>query len=174
MPLIDERLDLALRIGHLPDSAMVARQVGSTRLVTCASPLYLDTAPALDDPQSLRQQACITLASQGRYWHYRYKGKEFVEEIAPRLICNQVRAASLASAEGLGVTRLMHYQVAQELADGRLVRVLMDYEPADLPIQLVYPHSLKLSPRVRAFVEWLGPRLERLVPDVNAERSVAG
>ncbi|WP_313026796.1 LysR family transcriptional regulator [Pseudomonas lopnurensis] len=165
LPLLDERLDLALRIGHLPDSAMVARQLGATRLVTCASPGYLRSAPAIDSPEALRKHACITLASQGRHWYYRHDGKEVAEPIAPRLVCNQIRAASLACVQGLGITRLMHYQVADELADGRLVRILREFEPADLPIQLVYPHSLQLSPRVRAFVEWAGPRLERGMPD---------
>ncbi|MCY1279148.1 HTH-type transcriptional regulator DmlR [compost metagenome] len=169
VPLLDERLDLALRIGHLPDSAMVARNVGATRLVTCASPEYLRTAPAIDTPESLREHACITLASQGRHWYYRHKGKERVEAIVPRLACNQVRAASLACVQGVGITRLMHYQVVDELAEGRLVRILRDFEPMDLPIQLVYPHSLQLSPRVRAFVEWACPQLEKLIPNPNGE-----
>jgi len=165
VPLLDERLDLALRLGHLPDSAMVARQVGATRLITCASPDYLRAAPAIDSPASLREHACIALSSQGRHWYYRHQGKVLAEEIAPRLVCNQIRAASQACVQGLGVTRLMHYQVADELADGRLLRVLKSFEPTDLPVQLVYPHSLQLSPRVRAFVEWAGPQLERLTPD---------
>jgi DNA-binding transcriptional LysR family regulator len=165
IPLLDERLDLALRVGHLPDSAMVARRVGATRLVTCASPDYLNSAPALDNPTSLRDHACITLASQGRQWYFRHDGKERVEQIAPRLVCNQIRAASLACVQGVGVARLMHYQVADELADGRLVRILRDFEPMDLPIQLVYPHSLQLSPRVRTFVDWACPQLERLTPN---------
>ncbi|TLX54442.1 LysR family transcriptional regulator [Stutzerimonas nosocomialis] len=164
LPLLDERLDLALRIGHLPDSAMVARQVGATRLVTCASPDYLRSAPSIDSPAALRDHACITLASQGRHWYYRHGGKEVAEPIAPRLVCSQIRTASLACVQGLGITRLMHYQVADELADGRLVRILRAFEPMDLPIQLVYPHSLQLSPRVRAFVEWAGPRLESGTP----------
>ncbi|GFM85836.1 LysR family transcriptional regulator [Pseudomonas cichorii] len=169
IPLLDERLDLALRIGHLPDSAMVARKVGTTRLVTCASPDYLHAAPAIASPQSLREHSCITLASQGRHWYFRHKEKELVEDIVPRLVCNQVRAASQACVQGVGITRLMHYQVADELADGRLVRILRDFEPMDLPIQLVYPHSLQLSPRVRAFVEWACPQLERLTPDPGGE-----
>ncbi|MBA1264658.1 LysR family transcriptional regulator [Stutzerimonas stutzeri] len=164
LPLLDERLDLALRIGHLPDSAMVARQVGTTRLITCASPDYLRTAPAIETPESLREHACITFAPHGRRWYYRHKGKELAQDITPRLVCNQIRAASLACVQGVGITRLMHYQVADELADGRLVRILKDYEPADLPVQLVYPHALQLSPRVRAFVEWAWPRLERDTP----------
>jgi len=167
VPLLDERLDLALRIGHLPDSAMVARQIGTTRLVTCASPDYLSSAPAIDTPPALEDHACILFAAQGRHWYYRHGEKEQAEEITPRLTCNQIRTASLACVQGLGITRLLHYQVADELADGRLVRVLREYEPKDLPIQLIYPHALQLSPRVRAFVEWVCPRLERGLPGLD-------
>lgn len=170
VPLLDERLDLALRIGHLPDSAMVARQIGTTRLVTCASPDYLRTAPPIDSPQSLHDHPCITFAPHGRRWYYRHKGKELAQDITPRLVCNQIQTARLACVQGIGITRLMHYQVADELADGRLVRILTDYEPADLPIQLVYPHALQLSPRVRAFVEWAWPRLERETPRLGDGR----
>lgn len=164
VPLLDQRLDLALRIGQLPDSAMVARQIGATRLVTCASPEYLRAAPPLVSPASLREHACIGFAPHGRRWYYRHMGKELAEEITPRLVCNQIRTATLACVQGVGIARLMHYQVADELADGRLVRILEAFEPADLPIQLVYPHALQLSPRVRAFVEWACPKLERLTP----------
>ena len=142
VPLLDERLDLALRIGHLPDSAMVARQIGSTRLVTCASPDYLSTAPAIDTPAALKDHACIAFAAQGRHWYYRHGEKEQAEEITPRLTCNQIRTASLACVKGLGITRLMHYQIADELADGRLVRVLRGLrtegpaDPTRLPARL--------------------------------------
>ena len=146
---------------------MVARQIGTTRLVTCASPDYLSTAPAIDTLAALKHHACIAFAAQGRHWSYRHGEKEQPEEITPRLTCNQIRAASLACVQGLGITRLMHYQVAEELADGRLVRVLKDYEPKDLPIQLVYPHALQLSPRVRAFVDWVCPWLERGMPGLG-------
>ncbi|MYZ41708.1 LysR family transcriptional regulator [Schauerella aestuarii] len=164
VPLLDERLDLAIRIGHLPDSTMMARKIGTTRLITCASPKYLHGAPAIDCPASLREHACITLAAQGRQWYFRQNDKAVAEEVVPRLVCNQIRAASLACVSGVGITRLMHYQVADELADGRLVRILRDFEPEDLPIQLVYPHALALSPRVRAFVEWAGEKLEQGAP----------
>lgn len=167
--LLDERLDLALRVGHLPDSAMVARQVGATRLVTCASPDYLRQAPAIDSPDSLQHHACISLSAQGRQWYFRHGDKERAQQIAPRLVCNQIRAASLACVQGVGIVRLMHYQVAQELAEGRLVRILREYEPMDLPIQLVYPHPLQLSPRVRTFVDWVCPQLEKLTPDPAGE-----
>lgn len=165
MPLLDERLDLALRIGHLPDSGLVARQVSRTRLVTCASPDYLRDAAAIEHPSALQEQACISTSAQGRHWYFRSDEQEWAEEITPRLVCSQVRAASLACVQGLGIARLMHYQVADELADGRLIRILQAFEPEDLPIQLVYPHSLELSPRVKAFVDWACPQLEQFTPD---------
>ena len=165
VPLLEERLDLALRIGHLPDSSMVARRVGSTRLITCASPAYLASATALETPAALQTHACITQSWQGRSWHYQDAGHAWVEQITPRLACNQIRAATLACTQGLGIARLMHYQVAQELADGQLVRVLRAYEPQELPIQLIYPHALQLSPRVRSFIEWVYPQLEQLLPN---------
>jgi DNA-binding transcriptional LysR family regulator len=108
------------------------------------------------------------LGAHGRHWYFRHNGKEISETIPPRLVCNQVRAARLACLQSVGVTRLMHYQVADALADGRLVRILENFEPLDLPIQLVYPHSLQLSPRVRAFVEWACPQLQALTPDPGA------
>ncbi|MEH6499237.1 MAG: LysR family transcriptional regulator [Pseudoalteromonas distincta] len=163
--LIDERLDLALRIGHLPDSAMVARRIGATRLITCASPDYLLGAQGISTPSALSGHACIALASQGRRWYFRHQGKELAQDIEPRLVCNQIRAARLACAQGVGIARLMHYQVAEELADGRLVRILTEFEPANLPIQLVYPHSLALSPRVSIFVDGVCSRLESGLPD---------
>lgn len=165
VPMLDERLDLALRIGHLPDSSSIARKIGATRLVTCASPAYLATAPSIDDPAALRAHACIALASQGTQWYYRRDDGVSAEDIAPRLVCNGIQAARLSCVQGVGIARLLHYQVADELADGRLLRILQPFEPADLPIQLVYPHALQLAPRVRAFVDWVSPQLERLTPD---------
>lgn len=167
VPMLDERLDLALRIGHLPDSSSIARRIGATRFVTCVSPTYLATAtaPAPDDPADLRAHACIALASQGTQWYYRREDGVGAEDIAPRLVCNGIQAARLACVQGVGIARLLHYQVADELADGRLLRILQPFEPADLPIQLVYPHALQLAPRVRAFVEWASPQLEQSTPD---------
>jgi DNA-binding transcriptional LysR family regulator len=109
----------------------------------------------------------MAFAAQGGHWYCCHGDKEQAEEITPRLTCNQIRKASLACVQSLGITRRMHYQVADELADGRLVRGLKDYEPKDLPVQLVYPHALQMSPRVRAFVDWACPTLERVMPGLG-------
>ncbi|WP_295477929.1 LysR family transcriptional regulator [uncultured Pseudomonas sp.] len=165
--LLDQGLDLAVRIGRLPDSSLVARAIGRTRLVTCASPHYLQQAPALLHPQDLEAHDCIVYTGQGRHWYFQEAHGERGQEIQPRLTTNQVRAARQAAIDGLGVTRLLHYQACTALADGRLQRVLREFEPQDLPIQLVYPHARTLPARVRSFIDWAAPRLEAQIPDPN-------
>lgn len=163
--LLDEGLDLALRIGRLPDSSMVAVPLGRTRLVVCASPAYLREAGPVAHPSALRGLACIAFAPHGRHWHFQDRGAPLTQTVSARLVANQVQAASLACTQGLGIARLLHYQVADELADGRLLRLLPAFEPPDLPIQLVYPHARLLSPRVRQFIDWAAPRLATAIPD---------
>ncbi|PVZ20386.1 MULTISPECIES: LysR family transcriptional regulator [unclassified Pseudomonas] len=164
VPLLDERLDLALRIGQLPDSGLMARPLGASRLITCASPAYLNEQPPLRAPGELARHACIAFAGHGSQWYYRQGGKSLAVSVEPRLWCNQIRAVRLACVQGLGVARLLHYQAAEALASGTLVRVLEPFEPPDLPVQLVYPHGLALAPRVKAFVEWAAPRLKAALP----------
>lgn len=163
--LLEEGLDLAIRIGQLPDSTMVALPLGRTRAVVCAAPGYLETSGPVPHPSSLREHPCVAFLPQGRQWHFQEAGEGIAQEIRARLVVNQVQTASLACLQGLGVARLLHYQVADELADGRLVRLLQAFEPPDLPIQMVYPHSRLLSPRVRRFIDWAAPRLRASVPD---------
>ena len=108
---------------------------------------------------------CIAFAPQGRHWHFQEGGAATAEEIPARLTTNQVQAARQACVQGIGIARLLHYQVAAELADGRLVRLLQNFERPDIPIQMVYPHSRLMSPRVRQFIDWAAPRLGAAIPD---------
>ena len=169
--LLEEGLDLALRIGELPDSAMVALTLGRTRHVVCASPEYLADAGPIDHPSALATHACIAFLPQGPDWRFRND----TATIVARLTCNQVQAARLAARAGLGIVRLLHYQVADDFANGRLVRLLVEHEPPDLPIQMIYPNARLLSPRVRRLIDWAAPRLRASIPDpgpINA--SAAG
>ena len=173
--LIEEGLDLAIRIGTLPDSAMIAMPLGRTRLVVCASPAYLAEAAPIDSPAALRAQACIAFLPQGKDWQFQVPASGSAaaaaaattlgETIVPRLASNQAQVVAQAGLAGLGVIRLLHYQVAEALADGRLVRLLTDFEATDLPVQLVYPHARLLSPRVRQLIDWATPRLREAIPD---------
>ena len=81
------------------------------------------------------------------------RSRSLAVAIAPRLVTNQVQVACAACVDGLGIARVLHYQVAEPLAAGQLVRLLRDFEPADLPVQIVYPHARLLSPRVRQFID---------------------
>lgn len=163
--LLEEGLDLAVRIGQLPDSSMVAVPLGRTRHVVCASPDYLRAAGQLPHPSALCEHDCIVFAQQGGEWHFIDGGEALTVPVPARLGTNQVQAASLACVQGLGIARLLHYQVAAELADGQLVRLLREFEPPELPVQLVYPHSRLLSSRVRSFIDWMAGRLRLRIPD---------
>lgn len=157
--LVEAGLDLALRIGQLPDSSLVARRLGTMPTVLCASPDYLASSGVPDLPAALSNHACVTFAPQGPIWRFRMAGEELAVRIDPTLVTNQIDSARQACLAGLGFGRFFHYQVREALADGSLVRVLQDYEPAPAPVQLTYPHAALLPHRVRYLIDWLTPQL---------------
>lgn len=163
--LLDEGVELAIRIGQLPDSSLVATPLGHTRMVYCASPGYLSSHGAPQQPADVLEHACIVFAPQGRQWQFQEQGAVVSRTVPARMATNQIQVVSLACQQGVGIARLLHYQVASELEDGRLVRVLRDFELPDVPIQMVYPHARLLSARVRQFIDWAAPRLSAAVPD---------
>ncbi|MBL8470847.1 MAG: LysR family transcriptional regulator [Rhodocyclaceae bacterium] len=166
--LLEEGLDLAFRIGNLPDSSLVAVKLGATRRLVCASPEYLDQHGGPQQPQDLAQHRCLrfTGLSPGTDWKFIAAGKPVVVTVAGSLTTNQVDAALTACLAGLGCGRFLGYQVAAHLASGRLVALLQDFEPPPLPVQLLYPHSRLLSPRVRSFVDWVLPRMRARLADI--------
>lgn len=157
--LLEEGLDLAVRIGRMADSSLVAIPLGETREIICASPEYLQRCGEPKHPAELQHHACANFTPQGRQWAYQDQAARRVVNPALRLSTNHIESAIGAACDGLGCTRLLHYQLAEHLAAGRLVRILRDYELPALPIQLVYPHSRLLSLRVRSFIDWAAPRL---------------
>ena len=156
LDLIDEHLDVAVRIGPLADSGLVARKVGEVRRVTVAAPAYLAHAGAPRTPADLagRETILTTGPSQLPEWRYTgVDGREMVVKLSPRLTVSDVDATLSAARDGHGIARPLSYQVAEDLAAGRLVRLLEAFEPAPLPVQLVTP-SARLTPaRVRAFLD---------------------
>lgn len=166
--LLEEGLDLAVRIGHLPDSSIIAQSVGQTRPVLCASPAFLERVVRPLHPSQLQQMECISFVPNSRRWEFQVEGVTQFHEPVPRLETNQVSAALSACLDGIGIVRLFHYQVAEHLASGRLIRLLPQFEPNNTPIQLVYPHRLLLPPRVRHFLTWITPRLEARLPAPDA------
>jgi len=161
--LIDEGMDLALRITHLPDSTLVAHRVGEVRRVVIASPRYLATHPRIDEPSHLSKHPVIALQHNGvDSWTFPPLEGSSVPRavpITPRLVVNNVRAAIASAVDGHGVTRLLSYHVAAEIKQDLLRIVLADAEPAPIPVHLVSPYGRLSVPKVRAFVDFALPRL---------------
>ncbi|MCI4680551.1 LysR family transcriptional regulator [Rhodoblastus acidophilus] len=141
LSLVDEGIDLGLRIGHLPDSSLMALRVGSVRRVLVAAPDYLAQAGTPQNPDELADHAFIStfgIASSPSHWSLGAEEDRMIR-FRPRLTVNSVDAALDAAMSGLGVVRLFSYQVAEGVARGRLVRILHAFEPPAVPIHLVRP-----------------------------------
>jgi DNA-binding transcriptional LysR family regulator len=165
--LVDEHIDLALRIGELPDSGLVTTNLGSTRRITCASPKYLERAGTPRHPRDLRQHACVNFDALGAgdTWRFRASERELAVPIMPRLTVSTAEAAIDAAIAGLGATRVLSYQADAALRSGKLAVVLKAFEPAPLPVQLVHSGQGRLPLKLRALLDFATPRLRaRLRP----------
>ncbi len=165
--LVEEGIDVAVRIGHLPDSGLRALRVGEVRQVLCASPDYLARNGAPRHPADLQRHAIVAAAgmSAGAEWQFRGTGRPTTVRIKPTLTVAS-DAALNAVLTGLGIGRLLCCQVAAELADGRLQTVLPDYEEAPWPVHIVHRESQLGSSRVRNFIDMLAASL-RAHPYMN-------
>lgn len=153
--LVDEGVDVAVRIANLEDSSLVIRKVGATRRVVVGSPDYLTTRKRLRTPADLAAHAIIqfTGISPGREWLFVRDGKEERVTVTPKLVTNSADAAVGLAERGGGLAAVLAYQVAEAVAAGRLEVVLARYEPPPTPIVLAFPTARLLSANVRAFVD---------------------
>jgi DNA-binding transcriptional LysR family regulator len=158
--LVEEGIDAAIRISHLPESSLVAVPVAETRRVLCASPGYLNSAGTPATPGDLAAHRCVQFSglSSGNTWSFGGKAPTRVP-IRPVLRTNQFDVALDAVLQGFGCGQFLLYQVEALLAKRRLRRILGAFEPPAVPIQIVYPHSRLLSPNVRTFVDLAVARL---------------
>jgi DNA-binding transcriptional LysR family regulator len=161
--LVDEGIDAAVRIAFLPDSSLHATRVGEVRRVVCASPDYCARRGRPKAPQDLAEHRCISLSgtTPTDTWTFvasRSRRPRHVK-VRPVLTVNSAVAAIGSAVDGHGITCVLSYQVAAELAAGRLVRLLQDNEPEPLPVHVVYPAASVAIARVRAFIELAVPRL---------------
>jgi DNA-binding transcriptional LysR family regulator len=162
--MIDEGIDVALRIGTLPDSALVAVKLGAgIRKVVAAAPDYLARRAPLDRPCDLAQHRIVALAAFGaQSWTFRaLAGSPIAQTVAftPRIVVNSVPAALAGAVDGLGVTRLYAHHLIEPLQRGTLQIVLADAEPPPLPAHLVTLPARNTAPKVRAFLDLATPRL---------------
>lgn len=160
--LIEEGIDVALRIAHLPDSSLVAVRVGEVRRIVTAAPAYLAAHPRIAEPADLAQHRIIAMTHFGTdSWTFPALpgGAPRKVQFTPRLVVNSVAGAVQSTVAGHGVTRLFSYQVAEQVAAGNLRILLADAEPPPLPVQLVMPEGRLSVPKVRSFVDFALPRL---------------
>ncbi len=173
--LIEEHVDVALRIGALPDSNLVATPVGAIRRVVCASPAYLKR---FGQPQSLDDLAahrCITfdgLEAASAWAFVDAKGHKRAARVRSRLAVSTADAAIEAAVLALGLTRVLSYQVAAALQDGRLVRVLVDAESPAVPASLIYPAQGRLPMKTRAFIDFAAGRLRDRLSALDPARAI--
>lgn len=166
--LIDEGLEVAIRIGELPDSSLIAIRVGTVRRVVFAAPDYLQRHGEPARPEDLGDHRLIDAAPQGvpSNWVFQESGVASTVKLAPRLRINTNDAVRDQVARGWGISRLLSYQIAPQLADGTLRTLLEDFEPPPLPIHVIHQEGRLVSAKIRAFVDYMVDRL-RADPSLN-------
>jgi len=153
--LVEDGVDLAVRIGHLADSSLVARHVGEMRRIVVASPGYLKAHGEPKTPETIASHQTIQFggATASPDWRFVRDGNEVRFAPVPRLTTNSADAAIGYAVRGGGLTRVLAYQAADAIKAGRLKILLVKFEPAPLPIHIVYPTSRLLSAKVRTFID---------------------
>lgn len=163
--LIEEGIDVALRIAHLADSSLVARRVGEVRRIVVASPAYLARKGAPERPEDLADHDVVLFVNQANTADWRFVDPAHGEQtvrVDARFQVNRAEAAIAAARDGYGVLAILSYQVANDLAEGTLVRLLRPFERPAIPVQLVLPSTRLMPPRLRAFLDFAVPRLSAL------------
>lgn len=173
LSLADEHVDVALRIGHLADSALIATRVGTVRRVICASPDYLARRGVPCQPEDLAHHDGISFQgfATAPEWRYRRDGAAFTIEPHPKLSVNTTEAAIQAALAGVGIIRVLSYQISEKLRSGALQEVLSEFAPEPLPVNLIHGPVDPLPMKVRSFIEWIKPRLRAQMETMANERA---
>ena len=161
--LLEEGLDIGVRIGELPDSSMRALRVGSVRHVLVAAPAYLERHGSPQAPADLSKHTLIasTAGGFGPKWRFADSASEQVLKIKPRLTVTSNEAVITAVREGFGIARLLSYQVAADIESGHLQALMPQYEPPVFPVHILHRDGRHASTRVRSFIDLLAQRLRR-------------
>jgi DNA-binding transcriptional LysR family regulator len=174
--LIDEGIDIALRIAHLADSTLVATRIGEVRRVVAAAPKYLALHPRIAEPADLAKHQIVSMT------HFGLDGWSFpplpgssvprTVQFAPRLVINSIGGAVASAVAGRGVTRMFSYHIAEQVRDGQLEILLAGDEYPPVPVHVISPHGRLSAPKVRAFMDFAVPRLRshfaRLAADTGS------
>ena len=160
--MVDEGVDVAVRIGELPESSLIARRVGQVRRIFVASPEYLARRGSPVLPQDLKLHSIIGFSNilTNQDWHYKTPNAKGHVTLTPRLEVNDASSAVEAVLAGEGITMAMSYLVGDLIRAKRLVPVLTDYVPQEVPVNLVFPQSRLIAPKLRAFLDYSADRLK--------------
>jgi len=154
--LVEERLDLAIRIGNLEDSSLFARKITDARMIVCGSADYLERHGVPKSPDDLLKHNCLThTAHTGEAWTFRGSQGMCKIDVHGTVRSNAADGLRIAAIQGCGLVHLPIYMVTKDLSTGRLIPVLNDYEGEKRPIHAVYQHRMHLSAKVRTFVDYL-------------------
>ena len=168
--LVEEGIDLALRIARLPDSSMVAHPVGESSRVVVASPGFIKKVGKAAHPEELHGHRAVifTALSSAERWAFDVGRKQLAVAVQPALLTNQVDAAVSACVSGIGYGRFNDYMVLEHIQSGALVRVLKKFEGEPIPVSIVYPSARHQSPNVRAFTTYARGRIAKKLQQLQA------
>lgn len=157
--LIEERYDLALRAGPPPDSTLIGRKVGVVRRCVLAAPQLAKRIGTLSEPAGLERLDCVVFAPEGTTWTLVSGTKQTEVQLQPRLMANDYDLLRSVARDGFGLALLPEYQCLDDVAEGRLVRVLDGWSAREVPVYALYPSARHLSPKVIALLDLLHERL---------------
>jgi len=160
--LVEEGMDMGVRVGMLEDSSLIARHLTSTRMVVCGAPSYFEEYGQPHQPDDLRQHRCLVFGYpvSNVHWEFKLEGRAHQVHVNGPLRSNIGDALRMAAIQGTGLIRMPTYIVGKEIRNGRLQTVLEEFEPEPHPIHAVYMHRRHLSAKVRAFVDFLYQRFQ--------------
>src|SRR6516225_6004096 len=158
--LAEEHVDLAVRIGELPDSSMIVTRLGLIRRVVCASPAYLKARGVPKEPADLASHDCVTF-DPATPWEFRRNGATQTIDVPSRLAVNLGEAAAAAAVAGAGISRVLSYLIEDLLKSRSLVTLLDAYEPSSMPVSIIYPGRRPVPLKLRAFLDFAVPRLRK-------------
>lgn len=161
--MIENHIDIGLRVGELNDFSLVAKKVGSVRRVVCASPSYLKRRGVPKNPEDLKHHDCITFENtlSAQSWSFRIGKTEKPFPIHSRLVVSTAEAAADAAVSGLGLTRMLDYQIDPQRRAGSLRLVLESFRSPPMPVHLIYEAGKHLPLKIRTFLDFSAPRLKQ-------------
>lgn len=168
--LVDEGIDVAVRIGHLPDSNLIAKRIGNVRRLLVASPDYLARRGTPTTPTDLKLHSVIAFTGLTPNRELRFNNEQSPNSIVlnPTFEINDALAAIQAAEMGHGITIALSYMVHDKIRDGKLVPVLDDFTPPQRPVHLVHPQTRLVAPKIRAFIDFAAPRLKAALDQLTS------